>query len=400
VLNVAFLKFSDLPDLTRALSTPLIAFCITALMMPFLGWAAVRTGSVDLPSSRKIHARPIPLLGGVGVYVAVVAALFLRLPMQRDLALMISASLLLMLMGVADDRLDLPSRFRLMFQTALALGLSFYGVRFHCCPWVALDHLVTILWIVGVINAMNCLDCADGAAGGTCLVVFGTLAAVAAANARAFVCQAALAGAGAAAGFLLYNMPPARVFLGDAGSTFLGLMAAVLAILAGPRHGGRWELPIAGLVLVVPVIDIVWVHLRRYRAGLRCIRDLLASTGKDHLPHRLMARGLSQRCCMGVMVLFSTTAAVGVLAMAHQGWVVAALAMAGLAAALWRVDRNSRIVIRPGDQVSLYHVGNGEPQAERVSVRSRQKPGIEPQWHPQRAREDTYLGEPDTSRAA
>jgi UDP-GlcNAc:undecaprenyl-phosphate/decaprenyl-phosphate GlcNAc-1-phosphate transferase len=310
---------------------------------------------VDQPNSRKIHARPIPLLGGVGVYIGVVATLWLCLPRDHSLKLMMLGSLFMMLLGVADDRFDLHSRYRLMLQIAVAAGLSFSGVRFHFFPLGALNHLVTIVWIVGVINAMNCLDCADGTAGGACVVTFLAFAALAAANGRWSVCQASLAAAGAVGGFLVYNAPPARVFLGDAGSTFLGLMAAVLAILANPHPHGHWQMPAAPFVLTVPVFDIIWVHLVRYRAGIHSVRDLLASTGKDHLPHRLMAHGYTRMGCMGMMIYLSALAAAGVYGLTQGVWAGAVLTIAAVIAFLWHLEHRGEVAIREQDQVAIYH---------------------------------------------
>jgi len=272
-----------------------------------------------------------------------------------------------MSLGVADDRLDLHSRYRLILQVAVALGLSFLGVRFHVFAFEPLNHLVTVLWIVGLINAMNCLDCADGAAGGTCVVIFFALAIFAAAHERYFVFQACMAGAGAVVGFLVYNVPPARVFLGDTGSTFLGLMVAVLAILAtpAPARGGEWSLPLAPLVLFVPVFDIIWVHFRRYQAGIRSIRDLLSSTGKDHLPHRLMAHGLAKGPCMLVVAFLSLLAAIAVCGLTLGLWLLAAMAVFSLVAVLWHLEENGRVIIRRDDQVALYELHREAPSVQR-----------------------------------
>jgi UDP-GlcNAc:undecaprenyl-phosphate/decaprenyl-phosphate GlcNAc-1-phosphate transferase len=367
VLKVPFLAFAALPRLSEQFVTPILAFCFTALLMPILNWIAVRTGSVDRPSARKIHARPIPMLGGVGVYIGVIATLWLCAPKDRALPLMMLASSLVMLLGVLDDRLDLHSRYRLLLHVALAFGLSLCGVRFHSLPG-ALDHVITIIWIVGVINAMNCLDCADGVAGGTSVVVLGALAALAAADGRLFVCQTALAGAGAVLGFLVYNVPPARVFLGDAGSTFLGLMVAVLAIEANPHASGHWRVPAAPFVLAVPVLDIAWVHFRRYQVGICTVRDLLASTGKDHLPHRLMAHGFTGPTCMAMMTYLSLLSAAGVYGLAHGVWFGAALTIVALITFLWHLERAGRVVIRATDQVALYEPLRGKliPEVSRI----------------------------------
>lgn len=346
-----------MPVLPEVVVTPIIAFCVVVLGMPLLNRFAVRAGFVDMPSSRKIHSHPIPVLGGLGVYSGVIAALALRGEMDARVTLMMFASFLVMLLGVADDRLDLHSRYRLLLQIILATGLSISGVRFHLIPFEPLDHLVTVLWVVGVINAMNCMDCADGVAGGTCTVAFLALGLIAAGNGRHFISQASFAGLGAVLGFLVFNVPPARVFLGDAGSTFLGLMIAVLAILSQPHSAaGGWQFPTAALVLLVPVLDIVWVHYRRYCAGIRSIRDLLSSTGKDHLPHRLMTRGLSKPAVAGVVTFLTGLAACAVSSLDMGLWIVAAMAFLALAAFLWHVEENSEVVIRAGDGVAIYQL--------------------------------------------
>lgn len=317
---------------------------------------AHRFGFVDVPNARKIHARPVPLLGGLAVFAAVIIAVVLRGWVDSRIWLMMGAAFLVMLVGVADDRLDLHSRYRLMLQVGIAAALTVMGVRFHIFPLEWMDHLITILWIVGVVNAMNCLDCADGSAGGTCLVLFIALAWLSLINGRFFVGQAALAGAGAVLGFLVFNFPPARVFLGDSGSTFLGLMVAVLTVLVNRNAAGDWHVPLAPLMLVVPVFDIVWVHWRRYQAGIRSFRDLLSSTGKDHLPHRLMVRGLNKPACMAVMMFLSALAALAAGLMSAGMWMPAAMSLVVLLAFFWHIEEKARVVIREGDQVALYQL--------------------------------------------
>ncbi len=349
--------------LPEAIATPILAFCASALLMPLMNRAALRFGFVDVPNARKIHSRPIPLLGGMAVYFGVTLTLAFRGTLDTRVALMMVASLLVMILGLVDDRLDLHSRYRLILQVAVAAGLSWLGVRFNFLPQVPFDvlnHALTIVFLVGAINALNCIDCADGSAGGTCVIVFGSLAAIAAANGRFFVCQAALAGAGAVLGFLLFNVPPARTFLGDTGSTFLGLMAGALAVMASRTPAGSGQIPVAPFVLLVPMFDIVWVHFRRYQAGIHSIRDLLSSTGKDHLPHRLMARGLTRLSCMLVVAGLSALAAGGAFALANGLWLPAVLAWVALVAILWHLEEDARVVIRPGDQVALFQVSKPE----------------------------------------
>jgi len=344
--------------LPEYLVTPILAFCVSAGAMPFLNRLAQRFALVDVPNARKIHSAPIPVLGGLAVFAGVVVAVYLRGWIDPRFWLIMGAAALVMALGVVDDKFDLHSRHRLFLQFGIAAGLAAMGIRFDVFPGVWWDGVLTVFWIVGVVNAMNCLDCADGAAGGTCLVIFAAIALIAWNNGREFVWIASLAGAGAVIGFLVFNAPPARVFLGDAGSTFLGLMVAALAVLASRNQPGTWQAAYAPLVLLVPVIDILWVHYRRYRAGIRSLRDLLSSTGKDHLPHRLMARGLSKPACMAVVTVLSALAAAGACLLAKGLWMPAATCLVILAAFLWHLEENAWVEIRPGDQVALFVVGD------------------------------------------
>lgn len=347
--------------------TPILAFCVAAAAMPVLNRLALHFGFVDVPNARKIHAAPVPLLGGLAVFGGVVVALVLRGWIDGRIWMMMGAAFLVMLLGIADDRLDLHSRYRLVLQVAIAGALAASGVRFHIFPLVWLDFFVTVLWMVGVVNAMNCLDCADGASGGTSLVLFLALAWMSFSNGRYFVGQAALAGAGAVIGFLIFNVPPARVFLGDSGSTFLGLMLAVLTVLVNRNPRGDWNLPVAPLMLAVPVFDIAWVHVRRYFAGIRSIRDLLSSTGKDHLPHRLMAHGLGKTACMGVVAFLSALAALAACFLTGGLWLPATMCLVVLIAFLWHLEENARVVIRAGDQVALYQLKDEVPVPQAAS---------------------------------
>lgn len=345
-----------MPAIPEAAATLVLAFVVVVVVMPLLTRFALAAGFVDVPNARKIHSHPIPLVGGAAVYIGVILTLLLRGESDGRVGIIMLASFLVMALGVLDDRLDLHSRYRLLLQVGVAFGLTLCGVRFNFFPWEVLNHLVTIVWIVGVINAMNCIDCADGVAGVTTLVAFFTLGGLALENGRFFVFQVAVAGCGALLGFLVYNRPPARVFLGDTGSTFLGLMAAVLAVLANPAPQMNWTLPIAPFVLLVPVFDIIWVHVRRYRAGVRSMRDLLSSTGKDHLPHRLMAHGLVGGMCTLGMMLLSGLACGMVWSFSTGHLLPAGICAISLAAFLWHLEENSGVEIRPGDQVALYGV--------------------------------------------
>src|SRR5205085_9347303 len=137
-------------------------------------------------------------------------------------------------------------------------------------------------------------------------------------------------------GFMVYNGPPARVFLGDTGSTFLGLMLASLAVLAQPKTAGAFEVPLVPFLLIVPVADIIWVHVRRYHAGVRSFRDVMASTGKDHLPHRLLGHGLSPMGMFWALISLSLFASLFVMGIVTDKVWLSIVSLGALAvAAAW-----------------------------------------------------------------
>jgi UDP-GlcNAc:undecaprenyl-phosphate GlcNAc-1-phosphate transferase len=210
--------------------------------------------------------------------------------------------------GLADDAYDIgASKFvaELILATLVvaASGLSF---RF---PWPSLSLILTVLWIVGVVNAFNCLDCADGASSATGIVGALALLGVAVATHRQAEALLAAAIGGALVGFLPYNLAPARIFLGDAGSLTLGYLLAMVAVMHAPAAFAVPAVVSPALILAVPIYDIVRVHLVRFMKGERSIPRLLTSSGKDHLPHRLLERGVPQRKIPLILMLASAVVA-------------------------------------------------------------------------------------------
>ncbi|MCL5283851.1 MAG: undecaprenyl/decaprenyl-phosphate alpha-N-acetylglucosaminyl 1-phosphate transferase [Armatimonadetes bacterium] len=166
------------------------------------------------------------------------------------------------------------------------------GFNPHLFPGL-LDSIFAVTWIVGAMNTMNCFDCADGVLGGTAGLALGYYGFLLVIGNQLSLALLSVSFAGACFGFLIFNFPPAKIFLGDAGSTALGALLGALSLVAAanPLHAPLgW---VAALPIILPTADIVLVHARRYQNGTRNIRDLLASTGKDHLPHRMQNMGLS-----------------------------------------------------------------------------------------------------------
>jgi UDP-GlcNAc:undecaprenyl-phosphate GlcNAc-1-phosphate transferase len=295
--------------------TPYLLIAASALILtlsgtPVMRLVALRFGVIDQPAARKIHANPVPLLGGAAIYIAFILVLFFfgdRHYIHGVVGIFIGATIM-SLVGVVDDRWGLGSYIKLAGQLLAALILIYSGVQVHVFGgW--LDILVTIVWVVGITNAMNLLDNMDGLSGGIAMIasVFFTL--LAALSDQYLVGALAAALAGACAGFLVYNWNPAHIFMGDTGSLFLGFLLAAVGIkLRFPANSDTitWMIPV--LVLGVPVFDTTLVFFSRLRRG----KNPLTTPGKDHVSHRLAILTGSRR--EAVLLCYLLAGALGLAA--------------------------------------------------------------------------------------
>lgn len=269
-------------------------------------------GVVDTPSARKLHLRPVPLMGGVAIYAGFIVALFLfgeRWVIPQVISILIGATIVSFL-GIWDDRWGVRPVLKLLGQAVAAGILIVSGVEVSFLPHPVLNVAVTFLWILGITNALNLLDNMDGLSGGVGGVAAGFFLLLAAMNGQYLVGSLAAALTGACLGFLCYNFNPATIFMGDAGSMFLGFTLAVVGIKL--RFPGRpsmltWMIPV--VVLALPIFDTTLVVVSRLRRGL----NPLTHPGKDHVSHRLVSIGLSQR--KAVAVLYLVCCALGLIAL-------------------------------------------------------------------------------------
>jgi UDP-GlcNAc:undecaprenyl-phosphate GlcNAc-1-phosphate transferase len=303
----------------ETLMQPLLAFIIAVIAalvsIPVAIAASRRVGFLDDPGPRKAHAEPMPLLGGVAVFVAVVVGtLAVGWPAgsadsHRLLGVLAGGSLALVL-GLIDDRRDLRAGPKLAGQILIALVTAAGGLRVTLfIPVPALHWLLTVLWLVAAMNALNFLDNMDGLCAGVgaiCALIFGGIAL---AHQQTLAATLAAATAGALIGFLPWNFPRAKIFLGDSGSHFTGFMLGALAML--PHYYVRQQpsptqLPvlIPVIVLALPLFDLVAVTWSRWRRGAPIhIGDA------NHLSHRLVQLGLSRSGA--VLVLYALTLVLG-----------------------------------------------------------------------------------------
>jgi UDP-GlcNAc:undecaprenyl-phosphate GlcNAc-1-phosphate transferase len=307
---------------------------------PIARWIAVRVGAMDRPNARKIHASPVPLLGGVAMYGAFMLALVLfadRFYVPQIISIVLGATWVSFL-GIWDDRVSLGAGLKMVGQVFGALILVAAGVTVDLLHQPILDVAITLIWVVGITNAMNLLDNMDGLSGGVAAIASAFFVLIAALNGQYLVGGLAAALLGASLGFLLYNFNPASIFMGDAGALFLGFVLAAVGLkLRFPNNTYlvTWMVPV--LVLGVPILDTTLVVLSRLR---RRVPFYLG--GKDHLSHRLVRMGLTTR--EAVMALYLASGALGVLAMfvmqvsIVEAYVVAAAVAVTGVIALWRFE--------------------------------------------------------------
>ena len=320
----------------------LAALLLAVGVTPLAQRAARRLDIVDRPSARKQHTVPTPLLGGAAIYLAVIAALVLlgdRFYISQVIGIFLGATLV-SFMGLWDDRRGLSPWIKLAVQFVAAGILTLTDVRISLFPWAALNIIATLLWVVAITNAMNLLDNMDGLSGGIAAIAALFFLLFAAMSRQYLVGALAAALLGACIGFLFYNLNPARIFMGDTGSLFLGFTLAAVGIkLRFPENSAfvTWMVPV--FVLAVPIFDTSLVIISRLRRGL----NPLTTPGKDHMSHRLARLTGSPReavfiCYLigfiaGVMATFVTQASMS------EGYAVGLATLVAGLYGIWKLER-------------------------------------------------------------
>ncbi|HNS02487.1 MAG TPA: MraY family glycosyltransferase [Anaerolineae bacterium] len=301
-----------------------ILVALTALLLvlvttPVVRRVAWRFGFVDQPSVRKVHAAPMPRLGGVAIYLGFILALLLlgaRFRINELAGIMLGATMVSVIGGI-DDRSPVNPLPKLLVQVVAAAILILSGVQVQMFSLVWVNWLATIFWVVGITNALNFLDNMDGLSAGVATVAAGFFLLLAALSGQYLVGALSAALLGACIGFLFYNFNPASIFMGDSGSLFIGFVLAAIGIkLRFPANVDivTWMAPV--LALGLPILDTTLVVISRLRRG----KNPLTTPGKDHISHRLARVTGSKReavllCYLiggifGMISIFITTATV------------------------------------------------------------------------------------------
>jgi UDP-GlcNAc:undecaprenyl-phosphate GlcNAc-1-phosphate transferase len=325
-------------DLTL-LWMPAVTFAASLVLVPAVRTIARGAGTLAYPDAvRRFHAVPVPLWGGVAVYLAwLLGILVIRLgpaagnPALADLCrCLIPAAGLACLFGALDDRWDLSPRRKLLLQVLaitpiVAAGywvdfLVIFGCRIELGGF---GIPLTILWLLGCINALNLIDGMDGLASLVGLSTATMMALVALSMGNGHVAMLAFLLAGALAGFLLYNLPPASIFLGDSGSTLVGLVLGTLGIAGSLKTSATLSITAPAVVMTLPMFDVLMALVRRRLTGRRFdVGD------REHIHHRLLERGFGPRqvlCVVSALCLTTGAAATAatIFRMDALAWITA-----------------------------------------------------------------------------
>ncbi|MCL1695837.1 MULTISPECIES: MraY family glycosyltransferase [unclassified Lysinibacillus] len=298
------------------------AFVASILLTPLVKRLAFRIGAVDAPNYRKVHARIMPRLGGLAIFLAflIAVAIFRPILIYNEhgsdflLAIIIGACIIVAT-GVIDDMREISAKAKLVGQLVAALIVIFVGgihIEMINLPFFGelnfglLSIPLTVIWIVGITNAINLIDGLDGLAAGVSTIALITLAAMAFIMSNMFVLAIAAILAAATFGFLFYNFHPAKIFMGDTGALFLGFMISVLALL-GFKNVTVVTLIIPVIILGVPISDTFFAIVRRVR-----MKKKWSDPDKSHLHHRLLDMGFTHRQTVliiyGIAIMFGLAA--------------------------------------------------------------------------------------------
>ncbi len=288
----------------RWLYIPAISFLAALFITPIVRAFAFRMESVDVPDERKIHSTPTPLMGGVAIYLAFAFAVMVNNLYSPEIKGVALGATVIILMGMLDDIREIPARLKILGQLVACTIVVYSGVRLSFMPptlWGdIIEVALTFIWIIGIANAMNFMDGMDGLATGLGAISSFFIGLVALQTNQPFLMFLSLGLMGGCLGFLPYNMrpeKPALIFLGDAGSTFIGFTLACLGVM------GQWDThdPIKAfsmpvLILGVLLFDMTYTSVARFSSGkVSSIREWLDYVGNDHIHHQLNALGLSKR---------------------------------------------------------------------------------------------------------
>ena len=298
----------------EAVKMTLITFICSAIFVPFIKRMALYIGAVDVPNKRKVHHDLIPRLGGVAIFFAFLLGYMLFSRQSIEMISILIGSFVIIITGVIDDIRPLPPRYKFAGQLIAALIVVFYGkillndisaFGFYIEFNPIISYIITIVFILGCINAINLIDGLDGLAAGISSIYFLTIGIIAMIMGQTTGLDVSLTFImlGATLGFLLHNFYPAKIFMGDSGSMFLGFIISVIALL-GFKNVTLTSLIVPLFVLAIPILDTLFAIIRRTIQGKK-----ISEPDREHMHHQLLKLRFSHRNTVliiyGIDILFA-----------------------------------------------------------------------------------------------
>lgn len=301
-------------EIFEVLKIVVIVAVFTALLFPMIKWISYHVGALDYPNERKVHKKPMPVMGGLMIYLGFLFGYMLFAPQSTQMLAILIASFIVVITGILDVIKPLRAREKLVGQVVAALIIVFYGKillndisffgYYFDFGWLA--YPITLVFIVAVMNCINLIDGLDGLADGISMIFFITIGVLAFImhNLGSLEITIAFIMIGACLGFLIFNFNPAKIFMGEIGSMFLGFMIAVVCLL-GFKAVTLTSLVVPMLILAIPILDTLFAILRRI-----IHHKPIYEADKQHLHHQLLNKKFSQKTTVliiyAVSILFSS----------------------------------------------------------------------------------------------
>src|SRR3989339_581363 len=280
----------------------ILSFILAYVITPIAIKAAWRLKLLDMPNDRKILPVPIPRVGGIAIVLAVIVATARNFQFSSELTGLVIGSSIIYLIGLIDDIKPLSASLRLAAQVIACVIVIKSGVVLNTLPLGfpgghIIEIILTAFWLIGIANAINFLDGVDGLATGMVAISALLFFMIAWPTRQSYLAYLTIALAGASLGFLPYNYKPARIFLGDAGATFMGFLLAGLAVMGSWAYNNPMvAISTPLLILGIPIFDMIYTTISRVKNGsVRNVKEWLEYAGKDHFHHRLMKLGFSEK---------------------------------------------------------------------------------------------------------
>ena len=294
-----------------------VPFLFVLAIIPLIKKVAIHVNALDIPNERKVHKVPIPRLGGLGIYMGFLLGYILFGTMSIRMNAILIGSFIIIITGIVDDIKPIPAKIKFLFQVLAALVVAVYGqillknlsaFGFYI-EFGIFSYVITVFFIVGIINCINLIDGLDGLAAGLSSIYFITIGIIIIGWTHTFDLDAMLTFImlGATLGFLCHNFNPAKIFMGDSGSMFLGYIIAVIALL-GFKNVTVTTLLAPICLLAIPIMDTLFAILRRL-----INKKPIDEPDKEHLHHQLLNLHLSHRNTVLVIYLVDSLFAVAML---------------------------------------------------------------------------------------